>query len=419
MYLLGCLAPGRSAGATSTHASRSFARAPAVLGGALGRRRARSEYALGVPSDGAPRSPRPRRAAPGRSGHEGADQSTPAPDGDAGASPGAAEIGTAVVDCGLYEDGKRRGGRIELETALQQAAQCSDGFVWIGLHDPSSAAVEAVAEHFELHPLAVEDAVSAHQRAKLDTYGDSMFLVLKTARYVDHEELVDIGEVMIFAGPRFVVTVRHGEGSSLADVRSDLEAQPDLLSLGASSVVYAIADRVVDDYTAVLEGFEDDIDEVETEVFSDAGTNPAQRIYKLKREVLEFRRAVTPLIAPMQRLTGQQSGLPIDPRIRDYFRDVLDHLVRDSERIQSFDEILTGVLQANLAQLSMRDNQDLRKLSAWVAIISVPTMVAGIYGMNFDHMPELQWRFGYPLVLAIILLICVALYRRFKRTGWL
>jgi len=276
-----------------------------------------------------------------------------------------------------------------------------------------------VAEHFELHPLAVEDAVHAHQRAKLDTFGDSLFLVLKTARYIDHEELVEIGEVMIFAGERFVVTVRHGEGSPLSEVRKDLEAHPDLLSLGPSSVVYVIADRVVDDYAEVIDGFEVDIEEVEVEVFSDDGSNPAQRIYKLKREVLEFRRAVSPLISPIQRLTDQQTGVPIDPRTRDYFRDVLDHLVRDAERIQSFDDILTGALQANLAQLSVRDNQDMRKLSAWLAIIAVPTMVAGVYGMNFEHMPELHWRFGYPLVLFVTLIICLALYRNFKRTGWL
>jgi len=331
----------------------------------------------------------------------------------------AEEIGTAVVDCGLYEGGKRRGGRIELETALKQASDCEDGFVWIGLHDPSPEVVGKVAEHFELHPLAVEDAVHAHQRAKLDTFGDSLFLVLKTARYIDHEELVEIGEVMIFAGQRFVVTVRHGEGSPLNEVRRDLEAHPDLLSLGPSSVVYAIADRVVDDYAEVIDGFEVDIEQVEVEVFSDDGSNPAQRIYKLKREVLEFRRAVSPLISPIQRLTDQQTGVPIDPRTRDYFRDVLDHLIRDAERIQSFDEILTGVLQANLAQLSARDNQDMRKLSAWVAIIAVPTMVVGIYGMNFDHMPELHWRFGYPLVLIVTLVVCLALYRNFKRTGWL
>jgi magnesium transporter len=333
--------------------------------------------------------------------------------------PSAEEIGNAVVDCGLYEGGERRGGRIDLETALKQASECTDGWIWIGLHDPSAEVVEAVGEHFQLPPLAVEDAVHRHQRAKLETYGDILFMVMKTARYVDHEELVEIGEVMVFVGSRFVVTVRHGEGSPLSDVRKDLEAHPDLLSMGPSSVLYAVTDRVVDDYAAVIEGVEDDIEEVEAEVFSGDGSNPAQRIYKLKREVLEFRRAVNPLVSPMQRLTDHQTGLPVDPRTRDYFRDVLDHLIRDSERIQSFDDLLTGVLQANLTQLTVRDNQDLRKLSAWVAIIAVPTMIFGLYGMNFKHMPELEWRVGYPLVLIVILIVCAALYRRLKRTGWL
>jgi len=329
------------------------------------------------------------------------------------------DVGTAVVDCGLYDAGKRLGGRIELETALEQASGCSDGFVWIGVHDPGPGVVEKVGEHFQLHPLAVEDAVHSHQRAKLETFGESLFLVLKTARYVDHDELVDIGEVLIFVGSNFVVTVRHGAGSPLHDVREDLEAHPDLLGLGPSSVLYAVADRVVDDYAAVIAGFEVDIEEVETEVFSASEANPAERIYRLKREVLEFKRAVIPLLDPMQRLNDRQTGLPVDPRTSEYFRDVQDHLVRGAERIHSLDEILTGVLQANLAQLTVRDNQDLRKISAWVAIIAVPTMVVGIYGMNFEYMPELQWRYGYPLVLVVTLIVCAALYKRFKSTGWL
>ena len=182
------------------------------------------------------------------------------------------EIASAVVDCGVYEGGERLGGRIELEAALEKAAACTAGFAWIGLHDPSSQVVEAVGEHFDLHPLAVEDAVHAHQRPKLDTFGDSLLLVLKTARYVDHEELVEIGEILVFAGSNFVVTVRHGEGSPLHEVRTDLEAHPDLLGLGPSSVVYAVADRVVDDYLPVIDGFATDIEEVEAEVFSGRGS---------------------------------------------------------------------------------------------------------------------------------------------------
>ena len=354
------------------------------------------------------RKPRPGKRDGGDGGGDSATRS-PTPE----------EIAKAVVDCGLYESGQRRGGQLELAAALKQASECSDGWVWIGLHDPSPEVVQAIAEHFDLPPLAVEDAVHAHQRAKLETFGETLFMVLKTARYVDHEELVEIGEIMVFVGPNFVVTVRHGEGSPLGDVRKDLEARSDLLSLGPGAVLYAVTDKVVDDYATVIEGVLEDIEEVETEVFSDSGDNPAQRIYKLKREVLEFRRAVTPMVGPVQRLTDNQSSLPIDSRTRDYFRDVLDHLVRDSEHVQGFDELLTGVLQANLAQLTVRDNRDLRKLSAWVAIIAVPTMVFGLYGMNFRYMPELDWRIGYPLVLVVIVVLCAALYWRLKRSGWL
>jgi magnesium transporter len=330
------------------------------------------------------------------------------------------EVGRAIVDCALYEEGERRGGKVALEEALETAAGCRDGFVWIGLHDPGPSVVEAVGEHFRLPPLAVEDAVHAHQRAKLEVYEDMLFLILKTARYVDSEELVEIGEIMVFASPRFVITVRHGEGTPLHAVRLDLEAHPDLLKIGPSAVLYAIADAVVDDYATVIEGIEVDIDEVEAEVFSGAKSNPAERIYKLKREVMEFRRAVQPLVDPVQRLMDPVDRLPVvDDRTSEYFRDVGDHLIRDADRIAGFDELLSGVLQANLTQVSVRDNQDMRRISAWVAIAAVPTMVFGLYGMNFDHMPELHWRFGYPAVLFTVLAICGLLYRGFKKTGWL
>ena len=370
-----------------------------------------------MPSQGSSWFPLPRRI-PARRGAGGNGAATVHAPTQAPLSP--EEIASAVVDCGLYEGGERLGGRVELESALHKADACRHGFVWIGLHDPSPGVVEAVGEHFELHPLAVEDAVHAHQRAKLEVHGgDTLFVVLKTARYVDSDELIEIGEVMVFLGERFVVTVRHGEGSPLHDVRLDLEAHPDLLGIGPSSVLYAIADRIVDDYLAVIDGIAIDVEEVEAEVFSGASSNPAERIYRLKREVLEVRRAVTPLIAPMQRLSSKQAGLPLDPRTEEYFRDVHDHLLRDAERITGFDELLTNALQANVAQITMRDNQDMRRISAWVAIIAVPTMVFGLYGMNFEHMPELKWTYGYPAVVAVVLTICAVLYRKFKHTGWL
>ncbi|HEY7619435.1 MAG TPA: magnesium and cobalt transport protein CorA, partial [Solirubrobacteraceae bacterium] len=203
------------------------------------------------------------------------------------------------------------------------------------------------------------------------------------------------------------------------DVRLDLEAHPDLLSIGPSSVLYAIADRIVDDYIAVIDGIAVDVEEVEVDVFSGSNSNPAERIYRLKREVLGFRRAASALIGPMQRLSSKQAGLPIDPRTGEYFRDVHDHLMRDVERIAGFDELLTNALQANVAQITMRDNQDMRRLSAWVAMIAVPTMVFGLYGMNFEHMPELGWAYGYPAVVLVVLAICALLFRAFKRSGWL
>lgn len=310
------------------------------------------------------------------------------------------------------------GEKVELETALERASRSGDGFAWIGLHEPSEAAVELVGRHFDLPPLAVEDAVHAHQRPKLEVYGDTLFVVLKTARYEDTRENVVIGEVMLFVGPSFAVTVRHGDGSPLAGVREDVEAHRDLLRLGPSAVLYAVADRIVDDYAVVLQGLSNDIDEVEVEVFSSGTHNAAERIYRLKREVLEFKRAIMPLRTPIARLAEGRVEL-VDSRTTEYFNDVQDHLLRDLEQVQAFDELLTGVLQANLAQLSVRDNQDMRKISAWVAIGVVPTMVFGIYGMNFEAMPELGWELGYPMVLATVLVFCAALFVRFKRAGWL
>lgn len=332
---------------------------------------------------------------------------------------GAAHIDDAVVDCALYEDGCRRHERLGLHDAIEALHESPDGFVWIGVHDPTAEAVEAVAAQFDLHPLAVEDAIHAHQRPKLEIHGDTVFCVLKTARYVDSSELVDVGELMCFVGPNFVVTVRHGEASPLHDVRGELEAHPTLLGIGPSAVFYAVVDKVVDDYAVVLDGLDVDVSEIEEDVFDgDTRSNPAERIYRLKREVVEFKRGLAPLDTPLQKLAGGRVAL-LDPRTAEYFADVRDHLLRDLERVHKVDELLSGVLTANIAQLSMRDNQDMRRISAWVAIGVVPTVIFALYGMNFEHMPELGWRFGYPLVLAVTFLICALLYRRFRRAGWL
>jgi magnesium transporter len=362
------------------------------------------------PPDAEPRSPLPHRTA---------SRAFPVLDPEGAVAPRPPEdVQACVVDCALYRDGRRHGGRVPLEDALAQAEAAEEGFAWIGLHDPAPVVLRVVGEHFRLHVLAVEDAVHAHQRAKLDVYGDVLFCVLKTARYVPEDEHIDIGELMVFVGERFVVSVRHGEASPLDGVRADLEARPDLLGIGPSAVLYGIVDRVVDDYALVIDALSQDVDEIETEVFS-GQSNPAERIYRLKREVLEFKRAVQPLLEPVQRLAARQTGLPLDPRTIDHFRDVSDHLVRDAERVAAFDELLTGVLHANLAQIAVRDNRDMRRISAWVAIIAVPTMVFGLYGMNFRHMPELEWRFGYPLVLLAVAAACALLFRKFRRAGWL
>jgi magnesium transporter len=290
--------------------------------------------------------------------------------------------------------------------------------VWLGAHEPTAEEFDHVRREFDLHELAVEDAVKAHQRPKLEAYGETLFVVLKTVRYVDEAEEIRTGQIMLFVNPTFVITVRHGEGSDLHPVREAVEQRPDLLRCGPGAILHAVIDRVVDDYEPVVHGLETDIQQVEQQVFADDAANPAQRIYALEREVLEFQRAVAPLDAPVDRLARGQFDL-ISPELRSYFRDVHDHVLRVSSRVEGFRALLSSALQANLTQVTVRQNADMRRISAWVAILAVPTMIAGIYGMNFEHMPELGWRYGYPAVLVVIAVACLVLYRRFRRTGWL
>jgi magnesium transporter len=322
-----------------------------------------------------------------------------------------------IVDCAVYEGGRRRDGALDVHHAVEACRQ-PDAFVWIGLYEPDEAEFDSIRHEFKLHELAVEDAIHAHQRPKLEIYGDMVFIVLKTARYVDPDEVVQLGEILIFLGGDYVITVRHGQASSLTDVRGQLESRPGRLKHGPGAVLHAIVDQVVDDYGPAIEGLSDDIEEVENEVFSPTRTNPVERIYKLKREVLEFNRAAGPLVEPVNRLAKGQYEL-IPSEVRAYFRDVNDHLLRVHEQLEGFRDQLTSVLEANLAQVTVRQNDDMRKISAWVAIGVVPTMIAGIYGMNFDHMPELRWSLGYPAVLVLMLLVCSTLYWRFRRAGWL
>jgi magnesium transporter len=324
-----------------------------------------------------------------------------------------------IVDCAIYEDGERRAGDLDVSDAARAACDDSSAFVWLGAHEPTAEEFDAVRREFDLHELAVEDAIEAHERPKLEVYGETLFVVLKTVRYIDSEEVIRSGEIMLFVNPTFVITVRHGDGSDLHPVRAEVEKRPDLLRCGPGAILHAVIDRVVDDYEPAVQGLEVDIQQVEEQVFSEEPSqNPAQRIYRLEREVLELQRAVVPLAAPVDRLARGHFDV-VPPEMRDYFRDVHDHVLRVAGRVEGFRDLLGSALQANLTQVTVRQNADMRRISAWVAILAVPTMIAGIYGMNFEHMPELSWRYGYPAVLVVIIAVCGGLYRAFRRAGWL
>ena len=328
-----------------------------------------------------------------------------------------------IVDCAIYRDGQRAEGPADLSDALDDA-RASGGFVWIGLHAPTEQEFELVTREFGLHPLAVEDALNAHQRPKLEVYDDSLFVVLKPVVYEPRSDEVSTGEIMIFLGDAFVVTVRHGEGSPLKAVRRRLEQEPKLLGKGPTAVLYAVADAAVDHYVDVATELQTDLEELETDVFSPSGgsRHAASRIYTFKRQILEFRRATGPLAMPLARLaeSGGGASVPyVNDKARPFFRDVSDHLTRVNESVEGLDRLVSDILSAHLAQMSVRQNDDMRKISAWAAMAAVPTMLAGIYGMNFDHMPELHWVWSYPALIAVMAALEVLLYRLFKSRGWL
>ncbi|MEU9505446.1 magnesium/cobalt transporter CorA [Micromonospora sp. NPDC048170] len=331
---------------------------------------------------------------------------------------------SAVVDCALYVDGQRQPGDCRYAEALAAARREEHGFVWLGLHEPELDEMTAIAATYGLHELAVEDAVKAQQRPKLEQFGEVSFLVLRTARYCEHAELtehsevVETGQVMLFIGPNFLISVRHGDACRLAPVRADLETKQDLLLQGPWAVAYAVTDRVVDLYLEVADRLEDDLDTLEADVFDRQSSGRIQRIYQMKRELVEFKRAVMPLQRPLMTLTAQMNR-DVPKEIRRYFRDVQDHLSRTVEQVNSYDDLLNSILQARLAQVTVDQNNDMRKIAAWAAIAAVWTAIAGIYGMNFDVMPELGMTYGYPVVLALMLAISLALYRWFRRNGWL
>ena len=325
-----------------------------------------------------------------------------------------------IVDSAVYRHGKRIVDDLppsELGRVRKLATEPGD-FVWVGLHEPSEDELATVEEEFGLHPLAVEDAFTAHQRPKLERYEDTLFLTLKSLWYVDANDAVETGEINMFVGSDFVITVRHGSGSELHSARRDLEAKSTVLTHGPSAVVYAVCDRVVDGYLSVVGSLEEDVDEVETSVFSPQRTNDSARIYTLKREIGEARRAVMPLREPMRRFaTGAVPG--IDEASAPFFRDVLDHLSRAAETVDGLDQLLSSAFDAHLAQIQVTQNEDMRKISAGAALVVVPTLIAGVYGMNFDHMPELRWRFGYLYAVLLMVGTVSALWMWFKRSGWL
>ncbi|HSF37211.1 MAG TPA: magnesium/cobalt transporter CorA [Nocardioides sp.] len=326
-----------------------------------------------------------------------------------------------IVDNALYHRGQRvpLGGDPADQSLGSARVPCDPGdFQWIGIHDPSPDELDLIARTFDLHPLAVEDAGDSHQRPKLERYGDTLFLVLKTLWYVDAEDAVETGEINMFVGHDFVVTVRHGQGIDLGASRRDLEHRAKVLEHGPMAVLYAVCDRVVDEYEKVGAALEEDVDEVEASVFSEARTNDSNRIYVLKREIAEVRRAVMPLREPMRKF-----AMGVDDRITTetatYFRDVSDHLHRVSEVVDNLDVLLSTAFDAHLARISVQQNEDMRKISAGAALIVVPTLIAGIYGMNFDHMPELHWAYGYPFALLLMVGVSLSLFAWFKKSGWL
>jgi magnesium transporter len=322
-----------------------------------------------------------------------------------------------IIDLAVYKD-----GQLEADVSFDQAFEACRApgtLVWIGLHEATDEEFDAVRREFGLHELAVEDAMKGHQRPKLEVYGDDqLFLVLKTARYFE-PDVLEFGEILIFVGDQYVVSVRHGEASPLHDVRVELEKRPEMLRCGTGSVLHAIVDKVVDDYTPVLANLDVDITELEAQAFGeDAPTGLTERIYRLKRQVINLHRATAPLQEPLGRLADGRFEV-IDERMQPYMRDVYDHLVRGVQTADQYRELLTSILEANLTQVSVRQNEQMRQISAWAAIIAVPTLIAGVYGMNFRNMPELHWRFGYPLAIVVMLGLCFALYGYFRRIDWL
>ena len=336
-----------------------------------------------------------------------------------------------IVDNAVYVQGRRTANPASLEETYEVLRE-RQGMAWIGLYRPEEAELRSVAQEFDLHHLSVEDAIAAHQRPKLDRYGTTLFAVLRPARYLDDVEKVEFGELHVFVGPDFVVTVRHAEAPDLVRVRSRLEERPALLALGPEAVLYAIFDEVVDEYGPVVLGLENDIDEIEDQLF-DGDPAVSRRIYELSREVIELQRATHPLIPMLEALQHGFDKYEVGLELQRSLRDVHDHAIRIVDRVDSFRALLQNALTVQtsligqrqneetrlLTEASLVQNEEVKKISSWAAILFAPTLVGAIYGMNFDHMPELNWLLGYPLALSLMLAASVTLYTVFKRRGWL
>lgn len=386
------------------------ARTPDIPEGAKETRKSVWRRALAAPSPSPSRPPVP-------------DTGQPAPD--------TAEV-ASVVQAALYRDGVRVSTPASLADTFRELREQPDGMAWIGLARPTETELLSLAAEFDLHPLAVEDAMEAHQRPKLERYGETLFVVLSAARYLDAVEEVDFGELHVFVGPDFVITVRHGAAPDLSAVRRRMEDSPELLRLGPEAVLYAILDSVVDGYVPVVSGVQNDIDEIETEVFRG---DPAvsRRIYELSREMVEFQRATRPLVGMLHGLMAGFAKYGTDDELQRYLRDVADHVTHTSERVDGFRQALTDILTVNatlvtqeqnaemraLAEAGFEQNEEIKKISSWAAILFAPTLVGTIYGMNFTHMPELHWVLGYPFAIFLMAVVCTSLYVIFKRRDWL
>ncbi|MFI1003860.1 magnesium and cobalt transport protein CorA [Streptomyces galbus] len=382
-----------------------------------------------------PQRPIRRAARPSawRRGPSAAPPRDPRPEPErAGAAPAEPAGIASVVEAALYRDGVRVSSPGSLAETYRELREQPAGMAWIGLARPTEGELQSLAAEFDLHPLAVEDAKEAHQRPKLERYGDTLFVVLRAARYLDAPEEIDFAELHVFVGPDFVLTVRHGAAPDLSAVRRRMEETPELLRLGPEAVLYAILDAVVDGYAPVVAGVQNDIDEIETEVFR-GDPEVSRRIYELSREMVEFQRATRPLVGMLHGLMAGFSKYGTDEELQRYLRDVADHVTHTSERVDGFRQALTEILTVNatlvtqqqnaemraLAEAGFEQNEEIKRISSWAAILFAPTLVGTIYGMNFRDMPELDWPLGYPFAIGLMGVICVSLYLIFKRRDWL